>query len=182
MGDVLKLVEWLGAYPGWVRILWGGWVLYTAVGVLILIFAREPAKEPKTADVAPSSQSVNVTGAQTSTIYQAGGNIYVAPEAGSSQRAVTPPKPKPAGTFPPDFQMRQAKKRIRYLAYDFLKSKTLNLQLVTGSYGDNVLDNPSLYDWPMVLADLERKGYIKITARTDDDIAFTVEKQADQWQ
>jgi hypothetical protein len=182
MGDVLKVVEWLGAYPGWVRILVGGWVLYTAVGVLILIFAREPAKEPKTVDVAPSSQSANVTGAQTSTIYQAGGNIYVAPEAGSSQRAVTPSRPKPSSTFPLDFQMRQAKERIRYLAYDYLKSKTLNLELVTGSYGDNVLDSPNLYDWPTVLADLERDGYIKITARTEDNIAFTVEKQVDQWQ
>jgi len=79
----------------------------------------------------------------------------------------------PVARFPFDRQLEAAKARIRYLAEDFLQSNNMSLVEVTGSYGDNMLDSPDLYDWPKVIEALEKQGYLKINRRTKNNIEFT---------
>ena len=49
----------------------------------------------------------------------------------------------------------------------------MSLVEVTGTYGDNVLDSPGLYDWPKVIEALEKQGYVKINKRARNNIEFT---------
>lgn len=83
------------------------------------------------------------------------------------------PRSSPIARFPFDKQLEAAKARIRYLAEDFLQSNNMSLVEVTGTYGDNVLDSPDLYDWPKVFEALEKQGYVKINKRTKNNIEFT---------
>lgn len=85
-----------------------------------------------------------------------------------------PPSSRSIAQFPFDLQVNRAKKRIRYLAQEYLKTDTMSLVEVVGAYGDNVLDSPQLYDWNKVMNELERQGYIKILRRTENNIEFKV--------
>lgn len=85
-----------------------------------------------------------------------------------------PPATPPIARFPFDLQVHNAKERIRYLSQEYLKTDTMSLVEVKGAYGDNVLDNPQLYDWDKVMSELETQGYIKILRRQENNIEFKV--------
>ncbi len=87
----------------------------------------------------------------------------------------------PAARFPFDLQIDRAKQRIKYLSYEYLHSEVMSLVEVAGSYGDNVLDSPNLYDWPTVMEELEKQGYIKILKRTGENIEFKVIRSREKW-
>lgn len=82
--------------------------------------------------------------------------------------------PTPIARFSVDHQLAQAKQRIKYLAYEYLHNDVMSLVEVAGPYGDNILDSPNLYDWPMVMEELEKQGYVKILSRTHENIEFKV--------
>lgn len=84
-----------------------------------------------------------------------------------------PRQAPPVGRFPMDMQLASAKKRIKYLAEDYLHTNTLSLADVMGPYGDNIMADTQLYDWPKVMDALEKEGYVKIGKRTKNNIEFT---------
>jgi hypothetical protein len=90
---------------------------------------------------------------------QAGGDVNINVETGNAS-------PSPVARFPFNVQITRAKERIKYLSQYYLKVDTMSLVEVRGSYGDNVLDAPELYDWERVMRELEKQGVIKIVRRT----------------
>lgn len=131
-------------------------VLAAVVGGVFLLLNRDSGKVSQ--EMRGSPQSI-----------QAGRdiNINIGPD-----RSVPAPAPSSVARFPFDVQVARAKERIKYLAEEYLRTNVMSLAEVTGPHGDNVLDNPNLYDWVRVMEELETQGYVKILRRTQENIEF----------
>ena len=162
MTKVEQRLNWLKNYP----------IISIAIVIGIVIISLAAFKDALKSLFVQSDEKTQIIQQKmekSSGSIQAGHDVNI-----EVQTNKAPSVPHPVARFPFDLQLRNAKKRIRYLSQEYLKTDTMSFVEVVGTYGDNVLDSPQLYDWNKVMNELERQGYIKVLRRTENNIEFKV--------